>query len=341
MNQRTMLLAAGAGAVFLLFLLDKGYRDYIEVPTQRIEGQLDALAGELDEANRAQVMGRRLAKQLDEYATRALPYEPALARSRYREWLLQLMEQHQMTSAAIDAESPRVIEVRGRVNRRQRRKVGHSITYTLRARTTLARLTDFLHDFNHSAQLHKIRRFGLTPLVDGNQLDLNLVVETMTLEATERSEELSAIVRDDTTYVARAEYDDFVERNLFARGFSKSLGQIRLNAITTNREGLPEAWFAVGSPPQTQRISAGDSLQLPLHRVTLVSFAERRVALTVNGLECSIELGQTLADVFDQGDAASGEVSEEAEQSPSDRPSVETEPAPAGAAVAATGSGVE
>ena len=318
MNRRTMILAAAAAAVFGLYFLDRGYRSLIEEPTDRYENRLNAISADLQDANREQVTGRRLANRLEQYASRALPYEAELARSRYQEWLLRLVEKHQFQSAAVDAELPRAVEIRGRRERRKRRRLGYRIGYTLRGRTTLQRLTDFLYEFQRSAQLHKIRSFSLSPLVDGNQLDVTMDIETLTLEASERAGELSNLVRDETSMPPRGSFTELVRRNLFARGFSRALAEIRLNAITRNRSGELEAWFAVGSPPRTQQVAQGGSLRIPLHRVDVIGFKEDAVELEVNGLACAIELGETLAQVFGVDAPGSGEGTAPA-SSPSDR----------------------
>src|SRR6056297_657864 len=297
-NRRTILLAAGGIAVVFMYIMDTGYRSFIEQPTQRYEGELRAVESKLQDANTSQVAGRRLVNQLDDFAERALPFDPALARSSYQYWLLKLVEQHQMESASVDAETPRPIEVRSRTAKRKSNLIGYRIGFALRARTTLDHLTDFLHDFHRSAQLHKIRNLSLTPLVNGNQLDLSLSIETLSLESTERKDELSTLVRDERTFPPRVHFNEFVSRNLFAKGFSKSLGQVRLNAITQNRSGELEGWFAVGSPAKTQIAMRGGELDLPLHTVKIQAFEESRVRLMVNELECWLSLGQTLGEVF-------------------------------------------
>ena len=297
-NRRTILLATGGIAVILMYAIDTGYRSLIEQPTQRYEGELKAVELKLQDANTSQITGRRLANQLEECAARALPFDPALARSSYQDWLLKLVEQHKMESASVDAETPRPIEVRSRTTKRKSNLIGHRIGFALRARTTLDHLTDFLHDFHRSAQLHKIRSLSLTPLVNGNQLDLNLSIETLSLQSTERERELSTLVRDEKTFPPREHYKEFVSRNLFAKGFSKSLGQVRLNAITQSRSGEREGWFAVGSPAKTQIVRQGGVLNLPLHTVTIESFEEDHVNLMVNEFACSLSLGQTLGQVL-------------------------------------------
>lgn len=304
-NRRTILLAAAGIAVILMYAIDTGYRSFIEQPSQRYEGELKAVESKLQDANTSQVTGRRLVNQLEEYATRALPFDPALGRSSYQDWLLKLVEQHKMESASVDAETPRPIEVRSRTTKRKQNLIGHRIGFVVRARTTLDHLTDFMHDFHRSAQLHKIRSFSLTPLVNGNQLDLNLSIETLSLQSTEREGELSTLIRDEQTFPPRAQYQEFVSRNLFAKGFSKSLGQIRLNAITQNRSGELEAWFAVGSPPDTQIASLGGVLDLQLHTVRVELFEESRVKLMVNEFECWLSLGQTIGQVLGSPTTAS------------------------------------
>lgn len=313
-NRRTMFLAAGGIAVILMYAIDTSYRSFIEQPTQRYEGELKAVESKLQDANTSQVTGRRLANQLDDCAARALPFDPALARSSYQDWLLKLVEQHKMESASVDAETPRPIEIRSRTSKRKSILIGHRIGFSLRARTTLDHLTDFLHDFHRSAQLHKIRSLSLTPLVNGNQLDLNLSIETLSLQSTERKSELSTLVRDEQMFPPRDQFREFVSRNLFAKGFSKSLGQVRLNAITQNRSGELEGWFAVGSPPKTQIVAQGGVLDLPLHSVKIKSFDGSRVELMVNEFDCWLSLGQTLGEVLGNPTTASVEINHEGDE---------------------------
>lgn len=298
MNRRSVFLILGAGAVVLLYLLDHTYSSWIEQPTQQLETQLEATRRSMADANAEQVAGRRLANRLDDYADRALPHDPALARAAYQKWLLELVERHQMKSASVNAETPQPIEVRGRINRRQRQLVGHTIRFTVRTRTSLEHMTGFLHEFQTAAHLHKIRSFTINPLGNGSELDLTLVVETLSLEATPRQDSLSDWSRSDDTGPSRSDYQALVKRNLFARGFSQTLAQIRLGAITRGRGGDDQAWFRVGSPAQTQIVTHGQSLELPLHTVEVRQIEAERVLIAVNGQVGWLVLGQSLGQLF-------------------------------------------
>lgn len=315
MNRRTLVLAGAAALIGVLYFLDAGYRSWIEEPTQRLENQQSALQKELGDLQAEQVAGRRLANQLDDYTARALPYDPNLARSQYREWLLQLVERHEMKSASVNAEAPQPIEIRGRIDRRERRRVGHTIRFTLRTRTSLPRLVDFLYEFHQSAQLHKIQSFSLNPVGNGSELDLTLVIEALCLEATERADTLSDWVRREDAEPSRSEYELLVQRNVFARGFSESLAQIRLGAITQDRKGALQAWFAVGSPAETQIVGSGETLDLPLHSVEVQRIEADRVEIAVDELSISLKLGQTLGDVLQPNGSAAEPKTPEAETS--------------------------
>lgn len=294
MNRRTMILAAGAVAVFGLYLLDQGYTRLIEKPMGLAETQLAATRKSLGDAKAEQVSGRRLANRLEEYAERALPHDPALARAAYQKWLLGLVERHQMGSVAINAETPQPIEVRGRVNRRQRRLVGHTIRYGLRARTTLAHWADFLDEFRRSAHLHKVTRFAINPVAGGSEIDLTATVEALSLDAAPREETLSEWVRVETPDAAAADYRQITERNLFARGISPELAAIRLGAITRGRGGIDQAWFRVGRPAKTQIVKAGESLSLPLHSIQIRQIETERVLVAVNDVTGWLRLGESL-----------------------------------------------
>lgn len=299
MNRRTQLLLIAAGLVFAFYFLDSGYRGWIEEPTDQLQNQLQALRGELDDLQVEQVQGRRLSNRLDLYAARALPWDANLARSRYRQWLLELVAAHQMQSASVNAENPQPIEIRGRLNRRKQRRIGHTIRFTLRARTTLSRLVDFLHDFERSAQLHKIQSYSLNPLGNGSELDLSLVIETLSLEAAERETSLSAWQQRPDRLPPRSAFQPLVQRNIFAQGFSKSLAEMRLAAITQNRAGQKQAWFDVGSPAKTQIVAAGEQLDLPLHSIKVEQIEVERVQIAVNDLSHWLRLGQTVGEVLE------------------------------------------
>ena len=188
------------------------------------------------------------AKPLASYTARALPYDPELARSLYQDWLLQLVETHRLESASVDAGSPNRLEIKSR-GQKKRKLVGHSFNMTLRAKTTLPQLVNLLHDFRQVGHLHKIRSLSLVPLGTGSELDVNMSIEVLSMQHADREDTLSTWVRDDENADPLKVYSDLLRRNLFARGLPQALAQIRLQAITTDKNGRKEAWLGTGYYP--------------------------------------------------------------------------------------------
>lgn len=297
MNKRTKWLIVGAAAVFGLYFADSLYRSQIEQPTAQLNAELERLTQELTNSRDAQHLAKKSNQRLVTYHQRALPYDPQLARSAYQDWLLKLVEKHAIKSSAVDASQPKEIDIRSRVNRKKRIAVGHSIMYTLRGQASLAQWTDWLYEFAKAGHLHKIRSLSLNPLGSEGQLDASLTIEVLSLAGTARKEELSdwALVAADQPN--RQDYDDFVRRNLFARGFAKALFDVRLKAITFDRAGKGEAWFQVSGSGDTQVVKGQQKLAVALHDISVEEILPDRVLIHVNRDPHWISLGQSVGDV--------------------------------------------
>ena len=120
MNRRTLLLLLGAAAVGLLYAGDQIYRAGYEQPMDRLNNRLDGLVTREKKIKTTALEARRDQKRLDVYAALSLPYQPEQARAAYQQWLLALVDRHQMTQASVDPVQPRTIEVRNRTRRGSR-----------------------------------------------------------------------------------------------------------------------------------------------------------------------------------------------------------------------------
>lgn len=298
MNRRTTLLAAVAAAIALLYLLNAAYEGWIEQPRQRAERQIDEFNRKLKESEVAQRAALRKVDRLEEYAARSLPHDRELARSRYQEWLLKLVEKYQLTAASIDPGNPIDLEVASRGRRARRRSIGYSLNFTLRAKTNLEHLADFLHHFQQSGQLHRITNLTLTPLGGGSELDVVLSIQALGLDASERAGQLSDWTADPNTQASRSTFQSLVTRNIFARGISRSLAVVTLRALTVNSRGESEAWFATGPGRPTQIVTVGQLISLPLQDLPVVAIEQERVKIELYGARVWLSLGQSLADAL-------------------------------------------
>ena len=289
------LLIAGL-AVFGLYAADSLYRNWIEIPKQQLSAQLDDLSSKLNASKSEQLVAQKQGKRLEALADRALPEDPQLARSLYQQWLLNLIETNELTSASVDAAQPVRLETRSRTKKGKRQLVGHRISYSLRGQATLAKLANFLNDFRKAGHLHKIRSITLNPIGNEGRLDADLTIEVLSLEASTHKKELGIWEIVDVATVAPSTYDHLVRRNLFARGFAKALFDVELKAITSNRDGVAQAWFRVDGRGTTKTIAAGNQVPVALHDIVVVEVLTNKVLVRVNEESHWIKLGQSIGE---------------------------------------------
>lgn len=89
-----------------------------------------------------------------------------------------------------------------------------------------------------------------------------------------------------------------VRRNPFARGFAKALNDVQLRAITTNREGIIEAWFAADARGSIKKVPAGSNIPLALHEITVVEILRDKVLVNVNQEPQWIQMGESIGDAM-------------------------------------------
>lgn len=307
MNTRTKWLLAGVGVLALLYVGDYVYRTYIEEPSRNATVALEKLDKQLQDAADSQLIAKKISQKMEDFAGRALPYNPDVARSLYQDWLLKLMERHEMAGISIDASAPVPIEIKSRTTKKKNRLIGYRISYSVHGKTSLPKWVNWVRDFESSGHLHKIKSLTLIPLGNGNEIDANLTIEAVSLQAAEREDQLTQWIRNPQQEPSASVLASFVQRNIFARGFSKTLAAIRLQALTFNRRGEGEAWFDVGEGKSTQIINLGQKLDIPIHDIVLLSVAGDVAKLKVNGAVIELAIGQTLGQVMDPGTNAAPE----------------------------------
>lgn len=307
MNTRTKWLLAGVGVLAVLYAGDYAYRTYIEEPSRNATVALEKLDKQLQDAADSQLIAKKISQKMEDFAGRALPYNPDVARSLYQDWLLKLMERHEMAGISIDASAPVPIEIKSRTTKKKNRLIGYRISYSVHGKTSLPKWVNWVRDFESSGHLHKIKSLTLIPLGNGNEIDANLTIEAVSLQAAEREDQLTQWIRNPQQEPSASVLASFVQRNIFARGFSKTLAAIRLQALTFNRRGEGEAWFDVGEGKSTQIINLGQKLDIPIHDIVLLSVAGDVAKLKVNGAVIELAIGQTLGQVMDPGTNAAPE----------------------------------
>ena len=297
MSPRIKWLMVAGAVVFGLYGLDSLYRSWIEQPHQLITAELDDLTSKLNTAKSEQLAAQKQGKRLDAYAARALPDDPQLARSLYQQWLLNLVEANELTSASVDAAQPVRVEIRSRTKKGKRQTIGHRINFSLRGQASLSKLASFLNDFRKAGHLHKIRSIALNPVGNEGRLDADLTIEVLCLSASTNKDTLGDWQLVDDSALSKSAFVDLVRRNLFARGFAKALYEIELKAITSNREGIAQAWFRIDARGTTKTVAAGNQLPIALHDISVLEVLNNQVLVRVNDEPYWLHLGQTIGQV--------------------------------------------
>ena len=309
MTPRIKWLLIGGIAVFGLYSIDSLYRKWIEQPTQQLTSQIQDLTDKINAAKSEQLVAQKQGKRMESLAARALPDDPQLARSLYQQWLLNLVETNDLTSASVDAAQPVRVEIRSRTKKGNRQTIGFRINYSLRGKATLAKLSSFLNDFRKAGHLHKVRAITLNPIGNEGRLDADFAIEVLCLQASTNREQLSDWQVLDQSTVAPNTFDHLVRRNLFARGFAKVLFDIELKAITSNRDGVAQAWFRVDGRGTTKTVAAGSQIPVALHDISVLEVLNNKVLVRVNEDSHWIKLGQSIGEVCSsKQETTSGEI---------------------------------
>ncbi|MFN9713154.1 MAG: hypothetical protein ACK57G_05045 [Planctomycetota bacterium] len=298
MTPRMKWLLAACAGVFGLYMIDALYRNWIEQPQTELNRRIETLSNDLTESKQQQLQSQKTGRRLAEYSARALPSDPMLARSSYQEWLLELVDQHKFAATSVDASQPVPLEIKSRTKKGKRIRIGHRIDYSLRGQASLAKLAEFLDQFRKAGHLHKIRSLTLNPIGSEGRLDVNLSIQVLSMESSMNESDVG-----DWTMLSEAQESlkpaaALVRRNPFARGFAKALNDVQLRAITTNREGIIEAWFAADARGSIKKVPAGSNIPLALHEITVVEILRDRVLVNVNQEPQWIQMGESIGDAM-------------------------------------------
>ena len=296
MTPRMKWLLLACSAVFGLYGIDALYRSSIEEPRTALTQKIDTLTEDINEAKQQQMQSQKIGRRLAEYSARALPSDPMLARSSYQEWLLDLVDRNKFLATSVDASQPVPLEIRSRTKKGKRVRVGHRIDYSLRGQASLAKFTDFMDQFRKAGHLHKIRSMTLNPIGNEGRLDINLSIQVLSMESSTNESNLGDWSMLPDAQLALKPPVPLVRRNPFARGFAKALNDVELRAITTNRDGIAEAWVAADARGTISKVPAGSNLPLALHDIAVVEILSDRVLVNVNEDPHWIRMGESIGE---------------------------------------------
>ncbi len=180
MTKREKTLALMIGAL-LLILVGWSAVSRITAAFDMRHASIDRLTGEIADKELILDRGARAARKIGEFEQASLPGDPALARSLYQGWLLQVAKEK------IDMDGVNV----GSLPSRPVADVYYQHAFSLNCQGDLQQLSEFLYEFYNAGLLHRISRLHIKPLGTSKVLALSMTVEALSMNNAPNETELS------------------------------------------------------------------------------------------------------------------------------------------------------
>jgi hypothetical protein len=220
MNQRERILAIAVGGLLAAVVLNWMFGKYQSAVRLR-NNQITTLTQEQTRLNEQVLQGEYANRQMGEYLVRSLPGNPEQAESQYQQWLLDWVQQNQLSKATVDKNSSRPIG-----------GLYQLIDFRVQGNTNIPQTIRLLHDFYAKDYLHRIRDLTIQPTREGD-FRLEMSVDAIALAGA--SDEMP--VREDPSWRVDSEFaqyrDSILNRNFFEppNGAPRFDGQRSIEAI--------------------------------------------------------------------------------------------------------------
>jgi hypothetical protein len=205
MNDRERLLAIVVGASVSLILVWMAW-SYYEGSVASRRGQIDAVESKLMKQKLMVKETINATKKLNEYETRSLPRETAIARSLYQHWLLTKVQEAGLRDQVVTPSGQRP---QGDVYIQQ--------TFTLNGKGRYEQIVQLLHEIYNVDLLHRVSRISIKPIKDSKDLDLQLTLDALSLRTAPDAMELKERPSKRLKLATLEDYQkSIVGRNVFA-----------------------------------------------------------------------------------------------------------------------------
>lgn len=163
MTERERLLSILVGGLLAITVVWWGFGKYKTAVKTR-ENQIAQLQQEQARLNEQRLQGEYANRQMGEYMIRSLPGDPERAQSRYQQWLLDLVEAHDLSKALVDANSSRSIG-----------GLYQLLDFRVRGNSDVPNLIGLLHAFYEKDYLHRIRDMSIRRTREGDfQVEMSI-----------------------------------------------------------------------------------------------------------------------------------------------------------------------
>lgn len=285
---RKFILLGILGLMVLYFACDWLWRNVIDAPLAARRSLMEKLQKDIKVREQMLARARSDRALVMAWEARSLPANPEVARSLYQGWLLELISHVGFTSPSVNSGS-----ASGRPGLYQ------AVSFSVRARGTLAQLTKFLFEFYNAGHLHQIRSLGITPIPRTNQLDLSMTIEGLILPSSSRRDQLSGLRYNRLAFSSLDDYRVIADRNFFSAG-ADAADPTDFTFLTAVNyvDRQPEAWFTLRAEDKVLKLHRGDPIEVGQFRGTIAEVEDSDVVVESEGQRWLLTVGDALAQAF-------------------------------------------
>lgn len=227
MNERERFLAILVAGLLVAATFWWGFGKYRSAIESR-ENEIANLVAEQQRLTEQRMLGEYANRQMGEYMVRSLPSDPEQAQSDYQEWLLDMVQDNNLSNVAVNPNNSRTYGI------------FQQIEFSVQGDTSLPNLIETLHDFYAKDYLHRIREFSVTPRRDEGYA-LKMSVDAVALQAAPET----LPPRDEPSWRVDGSVDAYksaiLDRNPYEppNGAPEYTGRSELEAIVGRESSLP------------------------------------------------------------------------------------------------------
>ena len=243
----------------------------------RMQKKIATTQKEIDELEIKRTASLLFEKRIRQAAADALPKDHELATSEYKNWLTSLTTALQFEGAQVS--NTGTTPVKAKVQRGQNNLNGPDTYYTnykfsVSGKTTLNNLGTFLQRFYEVRTQHLIRSMTIKPIDNARRVDVNMVIEAISIPQTPNKNYAAKVKEDDETPWSRM-IATMTERNFFSPfvptppaqppqqppALASAAKHTYLNGITwSNDRG--QAWFGFRLEGSQRMLRVGDRFRV-------------------------------------------------------------------------------
>lgn len=168
MTERERFLSILVGGLLAIALVWWGFGKYNAAVKSR-NNQIAQLQQQQQQLNEQRLQGEYANRQMGEYMIRSLPGDPEQAQSQYQQWLLDTVQENNLSNALVDANSSRAIG-----------GLYQLLDFRVRGDADVPSLIRLLHAFYAKDYLHRIRDMSIRR-TRGGDFQVEMAIDAIAL----------------------------------------------------------------------------------------------------------------------------------------------------------------